>query len=69
MPNYILYRHNATVSSAKLLPDCIAVSSSESNYCILNNPPTFLDDALQHGLALIEDLAVGEADDGVAQFV
>jgi len=24
---------------------------------------------LQHGLALIEDLAVGEADDGVAEFV
>jgi hypothetical protein len=27
---------------------------------ILNNPLTFLSDVLQHGLALIEDLAIGE---------
>jgi hypothetical protein len=47
-----------------LRSDCIPVSSSESNRRTLNNPLTFLGDVLHYSrLALIEDLAVGEADD------
>jgi hypothetical protein len=38
-------------------------------YCVTNNPLTFCRDLLQHRLALIEDLAVGKANDRVAQFV
>ncbi len=48
--------------------DCIAVSSSESTRRAFNKPLTLLGDVLQHRLALIEGLAVGEADDGVAEF-
>ena len=51
------------------LPDCIAVSFSESNHRILNNPLTLLGYVLQHGLALIEDFAIGKSNDGVTQFV
>ena len=36
---------------------------------VVNNSLTFLGNVLQHRLALIEDLAVGKANDGVAQFV
>ena len=49
--------------------NCIAISLPESNRRTLNNPLTFLGDALQHYLALSEDFAVGEADDNVAEFV
>ncbi len=66
---YWIARSNATDSSTDLRSNSIAIPPSESNRCILNNPLAFLGDVLQHRLALIEDLAVGKANDGVAQFV
>ena len=66
---YWIARSNATDSSTDLRSNSIAIPPPESNCCILNNPLAFLGDVVQHFFALIEDLAVGKANDRIAQFV